>query len=99
MILFILLTAVPPFDGNNDKEIIDHVRKLKYDININEMKAVSKAAKDLIGKILQPEYKRISATDIFNDPWIIKESSKGPLKLSFSKLLNFSKYSKVIFHK
>lgn len=94
-----MLTAVPPFDGNNDKEIIDHVRKLKYDINIPEMKTVSKAAKDLIGKILQPESKRMSATDIFNDPWVLKETSKGPLKLSWRKLLNFSKYSKVFSHK
>lgn len=33
VILFILLTAVPPFDAENDKAIIEEVRKLKYDIN------------------------------------------------------------------
>ena len=33
VILYILLSAVPPFDGENDKEIIEEVRKLKYDIN------------------------------------------------------------------
>ncbi len=59
------------------------------------MKTVSKGPKDLITKILQPQNKRISAGDIFNDPWILKETSKGPLKLNFSKLCNFSKYSKV----
>jgi hypothetical protein len=31
--LYILLTAVPPFDGDDDKAIIDAVRKLRYDIN------------------------------------------------------------------
>jgi hypothetical protein len=31
--LYILLTAVPPFDGEDDKAIIEEVRKLKYDIN------------------------------------------------------------------
>lgn len=31
--LYILLTAVPPFDGDDDKAIIEEVRKLKYDIN------------------------------------------------------------------
>lgn len=35
VILYILLTAVPPFDGDSDKEIIEQVRKLKFDINSN----------------------------------------------------------------
>jgi hypothetical protein len=35
--LFILLTAVPPFDGDNDKAIIEEVRKLKYDIDSNPL--------------------------------------------------------------
>jgi len=62
---------------------------------VPEMKTVSKSAKDLIGKILQPEDKRVSATDIFNDPWIAKEGNTGPLKLNFSKLTTFSKFTKV----
>lgn len=36
------------------------------------MKTVSKGAKDLIIKILQPDGKRIPATEIFNDPWVLK---------------------------
>lgn len=60
------------------------------------MKTVSKAAKDLIQRILQPEAKRISIPDIFNDPWVCKESSKGPLKVSFTKMSSFSKFSKVL---
>jgi hypothetical protein len=30
VILYILVTAVPPFDGENDKEIIEAVRKMQY---------------------------------------------------------------------
>ena len=33
VILYILLTAVPPFDGENDKAIIEQVKSMKYDIN------------------------------------------------------------------
>lgn len=33
VILYILVTAVPPFDGEDDKSIIAQVKKLKYDIN------------------------------------------------------------------
>jgi hypothetical protein len=60
------------------------------------MKTVSKGAKDLLQKILLHEGKRISIVDIFNDPWIQKESNKGPLKINFNKLVTFSKFSKVV---
>ncbi len=59
------------------------------------MKGVGKSAKDLIGKILQVEGKRISSDDIFNHPWLLKEGNKAPLKVSFNKMLAFSKFSKV----
>jgi len=58
---------------------------------------VSKPAKELISKILVPDSKRIIIQDIYNDPWILKESTKNPLKLTFGKLQNFSKFSKVYY--
>ena len=30
VILYILVTAAPPFDGSNDKEIMENVKKLQY---------------------------------------------------------------------
>ena len=30
VILYILLSALPPFDGHNDKEILDSVKKMKF---------------------------------------------------------------------
>jgi hypothetical protein len=59
------------------------------------MKTVSKAGKELIQKILMEESKRISLADIFNDPWILKETSRTPLKVNFNRLVTFSKFSKV----
>jgi rRNA maturation protein Rpf1 len=49
----------------------------------------------LIKGILVPENVRKTAQQIFDDLWMKGEVSKNPLKLTFSKLANFSKFSKV----
>lgn len=33
VILYILLSAAPPFDGENDKEILKSVKTMKYDLD------------------------------------------------------------------
>jgi calcium-dependent protein kinase len=75
VILYILLSGRPPFDGNDDKEIIKKVRIGHYDLNCKyylylisilapEFKYVSKEALDLLKKMLtyDPE-RRISAAE------------------------------------
>lgn len=52
VILYILLSGRPPFDGNDDREIVKSVRQGKYEINIPELKKISSDAKDLIKKML-----------------------------------------------
>ena len=37
VILYILVTAVPPFDGDDDKEIIEAVRKGEYTFDSNNL--------------------------------------------------------------
>ena len=93
--MYILLTAVPPFDGEDDKQIIEAVRKLKFDIDIPEMDSISPAAKHLIQKILLPDGKRMTCEDIFRDPWVLKQHSKTPLKVNFSRMSSFAKFSKI----
>ena len=62
---------------------------------VPEMKGIGKSAKELIARILQVEGKRFTAEEIFNHPWMLKEGSKIPLKVSFNKMVSFSKFSKV----
>ncbi len=48
VILYILLCGYPPFYGNTDSEIMQAVKKGKYDFDGSEWSGVSKEAKDLI---------------------------------------------------
>lgn len=59
------------------------------------METISSSAKSLITRILMPEGKRLSPSEIFKDPWILKESSKTPLKVNFSRMASFAKFSKI----
>ena len=52
VILYILLSARPPFSGDSDKEIMENVSTGKYDLESSPFNKVSKSCKDLIQKLL-----------------------------------------------
>ena len=52
VILYLMLSGIPPFFGTNDKDIIKKVRWGEYDIEIDELSNVSLEAKDLIKQLL-----------------------------------------------
>lgn len=70
VILYILLSGVPPFYGNTDPEILDSVRKGAFSFNIPEFKGVSDQAKDLITKMLVKPDKRLKAGEVLKEPWL-----------------------------
>mmetsp|Transcript_44458 Transcript_44458/g.68052 ORF Transcript_44458/g.68052 Transcript_44458/m.68052 type:complete len:93 (-) Transcript_44458:572-850(-) len=59
VILYILLSGVPPFYGDTDPEIIEAVKSGVFTFDIDEFKDVSKEAKDLISKMLTNPKKRL----------------------------------------
>ena len=70
VILYTLLVGYPPFRGENRAEIFKKVRKAKYSLTEKEFKTVSKEAKDLIRKLLNPDVKnRITAGQAMEEPW------------------------------
>jgi calcium-dependent protein kinase len=73
VILYILLCGYPPFNGANDKQIIDAVLKGKFTLDEPEWDEVSEEAKDLVRKLLtlDPE-KRIPASEAHQHPWFKK---------------------------
>jgi calcium-dependent protein kinase len=70
VILYILLCGFPPFNGDNDKIIMDKVAAGKYDFNHAEWKGVSEEAKKFIRKLMEFDpAQRYSAEQALNDPW------------------------------
>jgi calcium-dependent protein kinase len=71
VILYILLSARPPFGGENDTEIMARVAKGKYDLKSPPFDSVSKEGKDLIKSLLVMEpAKRLSAEKALAHPWL-----------------------------
>jgi calcium-dependent protein kinase len=74
VILYILLSGRPPFDGNDDREIVKSVKIGNYSMSGSEWKNVSRDATDLIKKMLTYDFNhRISAEDALNHTWIKKK--------------------------
>ena len=74
VILYILLSGRPPFDGNDDREIVKSVKVGSYSLTGPVWKNVSKEGIDLIKKMLTYDAKdRISAKEALLHPWILKK--------------------------
>lgn len=80
VILYILLSGIPPFNGSNDDEILSSVMKGKYTLDIPELKSLSTAVKTLIRKMLTYNPReRISIEEALNDEWfklVLKKEEK-----------------------
>ena len=71
VILYIFLCGYPPFNGQNDNEIFQKIKKGKFVYPSPEWDNVSQQAKDLVNKMLHFDPKRrISAKEALDDVWI-----------------------------
>lgn len=70
VIMFILLSGVPPFNGPDDDTIMKAVSKGEYEFKAAKWKGISTHAKDLIDKMLMldPD-ERITAKDALDHKW------------------------------
>ena len=93
--LYILLCGYPPFYGQTDPQILEAVKKGKYDFSGAEWKNVSEPAKDLIKKMLIGAELRLDADAVLKHPWM-QAAAKGEaqLNVSFDKLKSFVKSTK-----
>ena len=100
VILYILLTGRPPFDGNDDDEILSNVKKGVFDKKSYPYPLLSSNSKDLIDKLLRYDpKKRITADEALEHPWFksaeFKKKDKVntiPVELAKELIHNMTKY-------
>ena len=82
VIMYIMLTGMPPFFGSDDESVLNHVSEGKYDTTLESYRRLSDNAKDLITKLLKFDPKeRISSKDALNHPWFQTEEFKSVYQL------------------
>lgn len=99
VILYLLLCGYPPFNGGNDKQILESVVAGQFDMDDEAWMAVSDDAKDLVTKLLTYDpAKRISAKEALSHPWIQTSHHKVDQKnynSTLGNLKNFTASSKL----
>lgn len=91
VLMYMMLSGVPPFYGATRKEVMQKISKGKFSFKSKVWSIISKEAKELIEKMLtlNPE-KRPSAREVLNHPWFIKDQS---VKINTAQYLeNMSRY-------
>ncbi|KAK4421334.1 Calcium-dependent protein kinase [Sesamum alatum] len=80
VILYILLSGVPPFWAETEKGIFDAILKEEVDFDSQPWPSISHSAKDLVQKMLTKDpKKRITSTQVLEHPWIKGQASDKPI--------------------
>lgn len=75
VIMYILLSGTPPFNGSNDKEMKEKILNGAFSLEGKAWDKISEGAKDLIRKMLtyNPN-ERITAEEALHHPWLEEEA-------------------------
>lgn len=82
VILYILLSGVPPFWAETEKGIFDAILQGDIDFESKPWPSISRSAKDLVRRMLTPDPKRrITSTQVLDHPWLREggEASDKPI--------------------
>jgi len=81
VIMYILLSGEPPFNGEDDNEILAKVKIGDYNFSSSRWRNISKHAKDLIKLMLSKEpEKRIKANEALKHEWFANMKKKNNKK-------------------
>ena len=101
VIMYILISGSPPFNGKSNEEISFKIKKGSFTFKEEEWKYVSIEAKDLIRKMLVYDFrKRYNADSLLNHTWFdrVKKNKKKDLyhfSIVFRNMMNFQLKSKL----
>lgn len=71
VILYVLLSGLPPFWGQSDREIFSMIMKADLDLETAPWPTLSDAAKDLVTGLLQRDVrKRLTLEQVRQSPWL-----------------------------
>ncbi|XP_011026960.1 PREDICTED: calcium-dependent protein kinase 3 [Populus euphratica] len=84
VILYILLSGVPPFWGETEQAIFDSILRGHIDFSSDPWPSISSSAKDLVKQMLRADPKeRLSAVEVLNHPWMREDgASDKPLDIA-----------------
>jgi calcium-dependent protein kinase len=86
VIMYMLLSGVPPFYGSTDEEIFSRIKKCQYDFSPEQFKSVSQNAKDLINDLLNINSKnRPPARKILTHIWFKQKDDIFIVDLNYSR--------------
>ncbi|CAI2366995.1 unnamed protein product [Moneuplotes crassus] len=99
VILYIILSGVPPFGGETDQEVLENILRGEYDFDDEIWDEISEEAKDLIEKLLVAEEERLTPKQALEHSWIAGYSRLDSAVLLSHKhterLRNFQKSKKL----
>ena len=81
VILYVLLSGEPPFNGPSDGVIYSKIKQFNFNFPDNKWRTISNEAKDLLSRMLVPESTRLSASQVLQHPWFnLVKNDKIPLE-------------------
>lgn len=92
VILYILLTGDPPFNGANDSEIYRKITKKQFTFPSPSWDKISEDVKDLIRNMLCDPKDRYSAEKVLQHTWVVNQaphSVESVLSLNVESLKNY----------
>ncbi|KAH0724321.1 hypothetical protein KY285_000166 [Solanum tuberosum] len=99
VIIYILLSGVPPFWGESEEEIFDEVLHGDIDFELDPWPKISQGAKDLVRRMLiRDPKKRLTAHEVLCHPWVQIDgvAPDKPLDSAiFTRLTQFSAMNKL----
>ncbi|GFP99381.1 calcium-dependent protein kinase [Phtheirospermum japonicum] len=80
VILYILLSGMPPFWAENEKGIFDAILKEEVDFESEPWASISNRTKDLVRKMITKDpKKRYNSTQVLDHPWIKGQAPDKPI--------------------